>query len=112
VGRRDVARKAVADNPPEARPTPDNCRYCGVRQLCEDYWTEETQHALAKALGASDSPFRDFELTISGRHGPSSWDARVEVSRDVPTGRRVVVRVAQGALPVQWGKGFASLTRW
>lgn len=24
--------------PPPARPSPENCRYCDVRQLCDDYW--------------------------------------------------------------------------
>ena len=104
VARRDAAQRAVAGRPPEARPTPDNCRYCGVRHLCDKYWTAETQRSFGSARRTDDTPFRDFELTITGRHGPSSWDAILEVSRDVATGRRVVVRAARDGLAVRSGQ--------
>jgi hypothetical protein len=104
IVRRAAGRRAVAVRPPEARPTADNCRYCGVRQLCDNYWTEETQHALGSALPAEDVLFSDFELTITGRHGPSSWDAVVEVSRYVATGRQVLVRAGESVLAVRAGQ--------
>ena len=36
--------------------------------------------------------FGDVEVTVTGRHGPSSWDARVELSQDFPRGKPAVIR--------------------
>ena len=90
--RRGAAHETVSHHPPEARPDPKNCRYCGVRQLCDEYWTAETQRRMVQ--GSEDRRFGDVEVTVTGRHGPSSWDARVELSRDVPTGKSAVIRTS------------------
>lgn len=90
VARRDVAHQAASQLLPEARPDADRCRYCGVRQLCDTYWTTETQRVLGEQ--APNQRFADFELIIIGRHGPSSWDAVVELSRGLPAGKRVLLR--------------------
>ena len=90
--RRGAAHEAVSHHPPEARPDPKNCRYCGVRQLCDEYWTAETQRRMVQE--GEDRRFGDVEVTVTGRHGPSSWDARVELSRDVPTGKFAVIRTS------------------
>ena len=90
--RRGAAHEAVSHYPPEARPDPKNCRYCGVRQLCDEYWTAETQRRMVQE--GEDRRFGDVEVTVTGRHGPSSWDARVELSRDVPTGKSAVIRTS------------------
>jgi hypothetical protein len=90
VARREAAIEAVSLHPPEARPTPDNCRYCGVRQLCDEYWTADTQRRMSRELG--ELRFADIEVTITGRHGPSSWDAQIELSRDAPVGTHAVIR--------------------
>ena len=91
LDRTGVAKSYVDANPPEARPGIETCRYCSVRHLCDDYWRPETQRRLAKEAQAIER-FGDLELSIEGRHGPSSWDARVEVSRVAPVGRRLVLR--------------------
>src|SRR5262249_11186319 len=88
--RREAAHQAVSHHPPEARPDPEHCRYCGVRQLCVEYWTPETQRRMAQESG--ERRLEDVQVTITGRHGPSSWDARVELSRDVPAGNPAVIR--------------------
>lgn len=90
--RRAAAHQAVSHHPPEARPNLRNCRYCGVRQLCDEYWTAETQRRIAQ----EDEPrrFGDVQVTVTGRHGPSSWDARVELSRDVPAGSPALIRTS------------------
>jgi len=92
VARRDAAHQAVSQRPPEARPDAERCRYCDIRQLCDTYWTAETQRLLAAQAG--DRRFTDIHVTITGRHGPSSWDALIELSRDVPPGKRAVVRTS------------------
>ena len=88
--RRDAAHNAVSHRPPEARPNPQNCRYCGVRQLCDEYWTAETQRQMLQE--GEDRRFGDIEVTVTDRHGPLSWDTRVELSRDIPAGRSAVIR--------------------
>jgi hypothetical protein len=91
IERRQAAAKALSANPPQARPSIDNCQYCSVRHLCEEYWQPATARALAPAtLGTS--AFTDLQMSIVGRHGPSSWDGVVEQSRGVSSGRSVLLR--------------------
>ena len=93
IARRDAVGQAVSQLLPEARPNPDNCRYCGVRQLCNEYWTSDTQRQMAEQ--ADDRRFADVEVTITGRHGPSSWDARVELSHSAPPETSAVLRTTE-----------------
>jgi len=89
--RHQAALKALSARPPEARPSVENCRYCAVRHLCEEYWQLATARALG-AAGSDGSPFMDLQLTIAARHGPSSWDGVVEVSQRLAAGKHVVLR--------------------
>ena len=91
VERARLARGAVTDRVPEARPGAETCRYCSVRHLCEDYWTSAAQRKITEE-SAQPAPFTDIELVITGRHGPTSWDAVVAVSRVGSDGRQVVLR--------------------
>jgi PD-(D/E)XK nuclease superfamily len=93
AARRDAAHQALARRPPEARPDPDGCRYCGVRQLCDAYWSAETQRLFPTD---ADSGFSDVELRVLGRHGSSSWDAVILLSRIAPAGTRALLRVPRG----------------
>lgn len=90
VTRREAARQAVSRQPPEARPDPDSCLHCGVRQLCNEYWTPQTQRLMANE--ARDRRFGDIEVTISSRRGASSWDAIVECSSIVKRGQPILLR--------------------
>lgn len=90
VIRTAAARQAVSHHPPEARPDPDHCRYCGVRQLCAEYWA--SQHETVK--NGEISQYGDVELSITGRHGPSSWDARVDISRHTHRGATALLRTS------------------
>jgi len=94
-----AAEVAVAARPPQARPSVDTCRYCSVRQLCDEYW--------ANPVAPTDPQFGDIELEIVRRHGPTSWDAvvlrsatfavnspallRLPHAAELPTGGRVRV---------------------
>jgi hypothetical protein len=94
VARREAARRAASHRPPEARPDAKSCRYCAVRHLCVEYWTPETQRRIAHEVEVR--PFGDAEVRITGRHGPSSWDARVEALRDFDPGKVAVIRASGG----------------
>jgi hypothetical protein len=90
VNRRAAAERAVSQQPPEARPSPQHCFACDVRQLCDKYWLRETQRDLA--IQASRRRFADIELTIEKRHGPTSWDVVVDVLRGTGAGKRALLR--------------------
>ena len=62
--RRGAAHEAVSHHPPEARPAPQNCRYCGVRQLCGEYWTTGMQRRMSQE--GEDRRFGDVEVTVKG----------------------------------------------
>jgi hypothetical protein len=60
-----------------------------VRQLCDAYWAGGT-------LAISDDGcFGDIEVKITGRHGPTSWDAVVIRARNLPARTRALLRLQQ-----------------
>lgn len=87
--RRQAAEAALAARPPSARPSSESCRYCGVRQLCDAYWASAAQAV------SDDGRFGDVELRITGRHGPTSWDAVVVRARDLPAKTTALLRLQQ-----------------
>jgi hypothetical protein len=87
--RRQEAEAALGVLPPLARPNAKSCRYCGVRQLCDAYWTSASQ------VASDDGRFGDVELKITGRHGPTSWDAVVVRARDLPERAAALLRLQQ-----------------
>lgn len=89
LARRQAAEVALAARPPSARPNTESCRYCGVRQLCDVYWASATQAV------SDDGRFGDIELKITGRHGPTSWDAVVVRARDLPAKTAALLRLQQ-----------------
>lgn len=96
LARRQAAEAALAARPPSARPNTESCRYCGVRQLCDAYWASATQ------VVSDDGRYCDIELKITGRHGPTSWDAVVVRARDLPAKMPALLRVQQ---PGEFKKG-------
>ena len=103
----EKARAVVADltaSPPPARPSADNCRFCGVRQLCDEYWKEGTQLLLAseKRSGLTTSEdFVDIEVNIAGRHGPTMWDGVIVSAGRLLTGAKVIVNPTKSDLEAQ-----------
>jgi hypothetical protein len=90
ASRGAAARQAVSRRPPEAMPEAQQCRYCGVRHLCDTYWLTETQRALASQMVPQS--FGDIEVTILGRHGPSSWDIGTNVPAETTQPGRGLLR--------------------
>jgi len=87
--RRQAAETALVARPPSAHPNAETCRHCGVRQLCDAYWASATQ------VISDDGRFGDIELKITGRHGPTSWDAVIVRTRDLPAKTAALLRLQQ-----------------
>ena len=106
TNRGELACRSLSEQPPEARPSPETCRYCGVRQLCPEYWTAQ-QHGWERD-GATNN-FTDAEVKITSIHGPLSWNATVVASRNADPGRPVLIRGPQGAIHPRVGDTFRLL---
>lgn len=102
--RRQTAA-AIAElqvNPPEARPKQDNCAYCSVRHLCEEYWQWLSSHE-----GGDQSPggqFADIQIKLLSRHGPTSWDGVVRYSSAMKLDRPILLRTSNVPFDLQPGQ--------
>jgi hypothetical protein len=67
-----AAETALLERPPPAYPEPTICGFCGVRQLCEDYWMGLPELPADSQVGGDPGWF-DFEGTVVERNGPRSW---------------------------------------
>ena len=76
-------------DPPEARPSPQNCDHCPVRHLCEEYWH---LHARQRATSVANSGFGDVQIGLTGQHGLSSWDGVIQSGPDLKVGERILLR--------------------
>ena len=81
---------SLAEEPPGARPSQENCTYCPVRQLCEDYWAWNSKNVADTDEVGGD--FVDLQIRLTGRNGPGSWDGTIESGRDLESGDRVLLR--------------------
>ena len=67
--RMNDAIESISDTPPEARVCVENCSFCHVRQLCEDYWDLEKE--------VTDG-FCDVEIGLSEHVGHGIWKGVIE----------------------------------
>lgn len=90
--RTTAALATLKHKPPEARPSSQNCSYCNVRHLCEEYW----EHHVESRRGddTSEEQCTDLQIRLSARHGPSSWEVVVESSSSLKTGRSILLRTS------------------
>lgn len=88
--KRHAVETALEARPPAARPSPETCRYCGVRQLCDVYW-KSADHSFS-----NDGRFGDVELKVIGRHGSTSWDALVVRGHGMRSGTPALLRLTTG----------------
>jgi len=75
---------AVQSAPPDALPG-EVCQHCGVRQLCETYWS------WIRLASGTKSGFGDLQVELRGNNGPTSWSCVVESSNALATGSRILV---------------------
>jgi CRISPR/Cas system-associated exonuclease Cas4 (RecB family) len=78
IARMATLAEELDQRPPEARPHPDTCAFCQVRQLCDDFWALPDPHP-SLAL-REDGSLVDCELRVEGRAGPRSWSVEYEGS--------------------------------
>lgn len=102
INRASDAYDAISRVPPEAKPNPQNCPFCDVRHLCNEYWTDKTQRLLSQNY--SDHRVADAEIKITGRHGPSSWDALVQTCAMAQPGQTFLLRSDNRSLPLHSGQ--------
>jgi len=86
--------KALADLqavPPEARPSSENCAYCPVRHLCDEYWP---WYRKASSFGDSTrARYGDVQTKLANQHGPSSWDGVLESGPHLGGGIPMLLRI-------------------
>jgi hypothetical protein len=99
--RIDNARSKLEQHPPGANPATENCKYCSVRPLCEEYWQW--------AQGENQDPLQSYgyvQLKLVEENGSYSWKAELESCRELTTGKLVMFRVPDPtSLPVELSTG-------
>ncbi|MGE3844742.1 MAG: hypothetical protein AB7I50_24520, partial [Vicinamibacterales bacterium] len=102
AARTAAALAAVSQDPPKAKPDPQQCAYCDVRHMCSEYWAYSARQHSVEADG--DRRVADAAIKIVGRHGPSSWDGVLESSAVAARGQRVLLRADSRPLPLVPGQ--------
>ena len=85
------ALASLQTDPPEARPSEENCSFCFVRHLCGEFWT------WAKNRDSVDSQqmnggYGDVQIRVSGQQGLTTWVGTVESGRNVKPGQSALLR--------------------
>ncbi len=93
------ALSALSGSTPTANPSAENCAYCPVRHLCDPYWKWLESDAYTPPEQAS--PFGDIEITITQRHGSTSWDA---TTGRPPNFQPVLLRTANPSFQLRPGQ--------
>ncbi|MGB4099777.1 MAG: PD-(D/E)XK nuclease family protein [bacterium] len=75
---------------PQARLSLENCMYCAVRHLCEDYWPWLVRNYLTGKM--INGKYIDIQIKLSSQHGPSSWDGEVEYGPAMKAGEAILLR--------------------
>lgn len=73
--RTAIAIETLNQSPPPARPNAGNCRFCGVRQLCNEYWAVNSRDPQLRL--PERGKYSDVELKITESMGPHSWLAQI-----------------------------------
>jgi hypothetical protein len=90
ISRTKQALDAVQLSPPQAIPTPENCTFCSVRQLCDKYWLDTTQQQLTHR---GDTSLTDLEVEAMEPQSPTLWAVRILISRFLLHGQRALLRI-------------------
>jgi len=70
------ARESLTISPPPAKPSWEQCQWCPVKQLCDEYWLPATQSAITSQKTPTND-YLDAQLHLDNRLGPKSFSATV-----------------------------------
>jgi hypothetical protein len=90
--RTERAHYMVSGPVPEAKTNIENCKYCGVRHLCEDYWDAEV-HQIPIHKSKRGLLFGDLQVSLTDRMGESSWSGIVEKGPSSLIGQPVHLKI-------------------
>ena len=85
--RESAVKRTLTTEPPPASVSADNCRYCAVKHLCHDHWTQDARQFLQDG----EASLRSLQIEIIKAVGIRSWEAVVEVDPYLEAGRQVLV---------------------
>jgi CRISPR/Cas system-associated exonuclease Cas4 (RecB family) len=91
--RTETARNVMQAQPPQAKPSLQNCTFCDVRHLCSTYWTPETQRQLSEHLSPT-TEYTDLQVRITSRQAVKSWKGVVSSSSTLPKDAPVILRTS------------------
>ena len=92
--RTEDARHAIAVHPPVAKPSREACGNCGVRHLCEEFWTAIP----LTEFGQHHSHSGDVQVRLLEQAGPTTWRCEIEIGTTLARVPEAVIRVG-GQLP-------------
>lgn len=83
-----AARRDIEDRPPEARVTPENCRYCDVKHLCTKYWTAAGQRRIKERTAPS---IRSVQALMVDQRSPTFGIGTIDHDAYLEAGTRVLI---------------------
>ncbi len=104
--RSSSALKRLETAPPEATPTLENCAFCGVRHLCDDYW----QWAKSRTANSKSAQFADVQIQLLERKGVTGWSAVVESCAELAVGSRIFFQSKEADLVFRQGQRLRILS--
>jgi hypothetical protein len=76
VRRIDGVEVEISQRPPKARPDPDTCQFCQVKQMCDEFWS--TLQWLPDFDQSEEGGLYDCEFVVQEQVGPRSWKVTCE----------------------------------
>jgi hypothetical protein len=99
--RSATVRTGLQSGNPDARTSEENCIYCAVRHLCEEYWHWLTQQSPKDE--STKGTYIDIQIKLSSQHGPTSWDGEVESGPAMKAGEPILLRTENLAFNLRPG---------
>ena len=90
MDRIESATEAVSSLNPTANPSSENCCYCSVRHLCDDYWLFDSKGETNQIH--NHNFIADLQIRLEGQYGHKTWAAEVVGSRGLPNGSKILVK--------------------
>ena len=79
----------LSSSPPNPLPGIEKCRFCDVRQLCEDFWKMK----IKEDPSISKNRLLDAEITIIKQHSPLSWSVEIDGGPYLKSGTIALMRI-------------------